>query len=59
MAEELFTEGLRKVIVSTLSNKLCQTFGRIKEKGKKNTVAKTLRIISPRPPTQKRNECKF
>ena len=41
MAEELFTEGLRKVIVSTLSNKLCQTFGRIKEKGKLKQVVNT------------------
>ena len=41
MAKELFTEGLRKVILSTLSNKLCQIFGKIKEKGKLKQVVNT------------------
>ena len=41
MTDDLFKNSLKKVIVSTLSNRLCQIFGKIKEKGKLKQVVNT------------------
>ena len=41
LKNEFYSDGLKKVIVSTLSNRLCQIFGRIKEKGRLKQVVNT------------------